>query len=689
MGLGVYLQPLSAILNCGKPPSKQREVKLADPFSGSTGTTKQEIDILGKVNERKKAQKFAPKGDKKEGEEDKAPIRTSELYNAGLALLRQGGFTVELDEGGDHVNHRVLTPQSPPDVKGITYHHAFRPLQDISNDLHYRDMESVFVACGDEKVKDFWAPMYRPKAGDSDLQSFTERMLKMKKINQAKNIHQVSEYGHTFDPQGKWGGEIVLNPRIWVPDRDWFDPILQQVTFADIFTIFPDAEQEMLRLILGRVGVGRSNHLPPGRSEPVDHTARMAGVIVGKDAGLGKSTLFNGLTAALQRCGFVTHTFKSTEDRFGLKTAALSDIAYKDDTSLNSLKKFLAAEETKILITNGLLQTEEKFQNAEQIWPKCTILVNSNDWNSKFAYDLDPGIIDRIKIISTFREYEVAKNREHLEGTVSEGSPDLRPRAHIPYLANKLGVSPEALYLWCLRLGTDRFWEVINDTRDPSINRLQVEVRYWTTRQRIRFKADVTQALVNGMAFSWMLRTGNSNIPELTPDILQECLDNFYFLGVDPSGLRLMTQMKANWEEAGRPSTHYYQGFREIRWESVKKAVTYFEQFGRSSGNNTTAETIKDIMERLVMRDGFKIGGSANYVIENWENMRHASEELEKEGQTLSEDLEERDLGRILDLSLPAYDIWMENKHYSPDRAEKFRAAARVEMYKNLDTRVK
>ena len=31
-------------------------------------------------------------------------------------------------------------------------------------------------------------------------------------------------------------------------------------------------------------------------------------------------------------------------------------------------------------------------------------------------------------------------------------------------------------------------------------------------------------------------------------------------------------------------------------------------------------------MEKLVMRDGFKIGGSANYVIENWENMRFASE---------------------------------------------------------------
>ena len=77
----------------------------------------------------------------------------------------------------------------------------------------------------------------------------------------------------------------------------------------------------MLKLIIGRVGVGRSNHLPPNFLEPIDHTARMAAVVVGKDAGLGKSTVFNGLTAALSKCGFHTHTFKSTEDRFGLKAS--------------------------------------------------------------------------------------------------------------------------------------------------------------------------------------------------------------------------------------------------------------------------------------------------------------------------------------------------------------------------------
>jgi hypothetical protein len=655
---------------------------MGDPFSGAAGTTKQEVEILGRAQERRKAKKgFTAKG-KEGGEENKTPIKTSSLYNAGIALLEGRGFRIELVEGGDHVNHRILKPQPLEHIEGISYPHCFEPLQDICTNDHFELVESAFHPdlC-DADVRKFWEPLFCPQAGDSPLRSYTERRLQMKRINNAKTIHQTLDYGHTFDPVGRWGGQAVFNPRIWVPDRSWFNPVLHQVTFGDVFTIFPEAEQEMLKLLLGRIGVGRANHLPPGRTEPVDHTARMAGVIVGKDAGLGKSTLFNGLTAALQRCGFVTHTFKSTEDRFGLKAAALSDIAYKDDTSLASLKKFLAAEETKILISNGLFQVEEKFQSAEQIWPKTVILVNSNDWNSKFAYDLDPGIIDRIKLISTYREYEVMKNREYLEGTVSEGSPDLRPRAHIPFLAKKLGVSQEALYLWCLRLATDRFWEVITDTKDPAINRLQVEVRYWTTRQRIRFKADVTQALVNGMAFAWMLRTGSKDIPELTPNILQECLDHFYFLGVDPSGLHMMSTMKKQWELAGRPSTHYYQGFREVRWESIKKAVTHYEQFGKvSSGNSTAAEAIKDIMEKLVMRDGFKIGGSANYVIENWENMRHAGEELQIEGAELLENIDEFDSLRLLNVEERCYDKWLENKSYSPDRAEKFRSVAREKL---------
>ena len=661
-----------------------------DPFSGAFGSTKQEMEIL----ERGKA-RTGFRGNKKDegltaekkGKKDKEPPqRVGDLYKKGIDLLRQHDYHLELSEGGDHVNHRILKPDVPPMVEGISYPADFRPLQDIYKQDDWDKIDTLFRLV-EPDVRTFWEPLFRPKAGDSDLLSFTQLKLKMDKMNRTKNVHQVLDYGHTFDPLSRLGRGSCNNPRIWVPDKSWFSHSLRDVTMADVFTIFPEAEQHMLKLILGRVGVGRSNHKPPGWESPIDHTARMAGVIVGKDAGLGKSTLFNGLTAAMQKCGFVTHTFKSTEDRFGLKSAAMSDICYKDDTSLRSLKQFLAAEETKILITNGLFQTEEKFQSSEQIWPKCVILVNSNDWNSKFSYDLDPGIIDRIKLISTYREYEVMKLRDQLGGTVSEGSPDLRPRAHMPFLAKKLGVSVDALYLWCLRLATDEFWDIINDTTDLSVNKLQVEVRYWTTRQRIRFKSDVTQALVNGMVFAWMLRTGEKFVPELTPQMLQECLDFFYFVGVDPSGAELMSKMKKSWEDAGRPSTHYYQGFREIRWESVKKAIESYTQVGIHS-REPASRIIKDTIEQLVMRDGFKVGGEANYVVENWQNTRFACEELAVEGARFLLDLDENDRGRLLNTSLDRDDSWIDDKKYSPDRAEKLRAKARTKLYEKTGVKL-
>lgn len=305
---------------------------MPDPYSGSFGSTKQEIAIVNEAKERKKANSFKSAEEKnksgKEKKEKKPASRVSEMYNAGIALLKGKGFSVELDETGDHCKHRILKPTTPPEVIGIRYPQGFNPLQDISAYDDFERIEACFHPdlCPEE-VRTFWEPLYRPKAGDSDLLSFTERLLKMRRANQSKNIHDVLDYGHSFDPAARWGGIPVSNPRTWVPDRDWFDPALHKVTMGDVFSIFPEAEQEMLKLIIGRIGVGRTNHLPPGKDKPVDHTARMAGVIVGKDPGTGKSTLFNGMTAAFSKCGFVTHTFKSTEDRFGLKAAALSDVA--------------------------------------------------------------------------------------------------------------------------------------------------------------------------------------------------------------------------------------------------------------------------------------------------------------------------------------------------------------------------
>lgn len=641
---------------------------MTDRFSGKTFTDPQSENI----RKTAKAMRFSKKKD--DEEDKKGPTNLSELYNKGVEHLRTFNFHIELCETGDHIKHRILRPCAPQQISGINYPASFQPLQDISTLEDFQRIERAFESAETE-VRDFWTPLFRPKPGETDLANFAERLLAMKRIQQNINIHETLDYGHTFDPDGSLCGYgFVRNPRVWVPAKEWFDEKLHQVTLKDVFTIFPEAEVEMLKLILGRVGVGRANHLPPNFPSPIDHTARMAAVVVGKDAGLGKSTIFNGLTAALSKCGFSTHTFKSTEDRFGLKAAALANVAYKDDTAMKSLKQFLAAEETKILITNGLFQTEEKFQNAEQIWPQCVLIVNSNDWDAHFAYDLDPGIIDRIKILSTYREYEVLKNRKFLDGTASSGTPDLRPRAHIPFLADKLGVSADALYLWCLRLATDRFWEVINDTADPTVNRLQVEVRYWTTRQRIRFKADTSQALVNAMALCAAIRTEDDSysMPELTPDVLARHLRDLLFVGVDKSGKNLMTLMKQKWDEAGRPSTHYYQGLREIRWESVQLAIDTHTNSSHY-GSKTPAEAVKDVMSKLVMRDGFKISTGISYVIEDWNTCRYALGEIQEQAKELRAQLSQAQVERLCDRTIEPTRDWLSNPNYSPDRAEELR----------------
>ena len=642
---------------------------MTDRFSGKSFSDPQSEEITKKV----KATKFSKKPDEKD-KKGKEPTNLSELYNKGIEHLKTFNFTIELDESGDHVKHRILRPAPPQAVNGVTYPASFNPLQEISSIEDFTRVERAFESAETE-VRDFWTPLFRPKGGETDLGNFAERLLKMKRIQQNINIHDTLDFGHTFDPDGALtGNQAVRSPRVWVPARAWFDEKLHQVTLADVFTIFPEAEREMLKMIIGRVGVGRSNHLPPNFLEPIDHTARMAAVIVGKDAGLGKSTIFNGMTAAFSKCGFLTHTFKSTEDRFGLKQAALADIAYKDDTAMKSLRAFLSAEETKILITNGLFQTEEKFQNSEQIWPKCVMLVNSNDWDPHFSYDLDPGIIDRIKILSTYREYEVKQNRLKLEGSPSDGTPDLRPRAHIPFLAAKLGVSADALYLWCLRLATDRFYQIISDTVDPTINRLQYEVRYWTTRQRIRFKADTSQALVNAMSIASAIRTDKDeyHMPELTPEVLRRHLRDLQFLGLDKSGKKLMDNMKADWEEQGRPGTHYYQGFREIRWESVQLAIDAASDDG-FNGRKTPAEAIKNIMSKLVMRDGFQISTGISYVIEDWSNTRFALGDIRETADRLRSTLSTTQRDRLCDQSIVVSGDWINHPDYSPDRAEHFR----------------
>lgn len=76
--------------------------------------------------------------------------------------------------------------------------------------------------------------------------------------------------------------------------------------------------------------VGRSRHIPINSNEPIIHTARMAIVLLSKQAGVGKSTLTRHLYGALNKCGFSVESFRETKERFGMGSAAKAHILEKD-----------------------------------------------------------------------------------------------------------------------------------------------------------------------------------------------------------------------------------------------------------------------------------------------------------------------------------------------------------------------
>jgi hypothetical protein len=134
----------------------------------------------------------------------------------------------------------------------------------------------------------------------------------------------------------------------------------------------------------------------------------------------------------------------------------------------------------------------------------------------------------------------------------------------------------------------------------------------------------------------------------------------------------MLDVMKDDWNSQGRPGTHYWQGFREIRWESVQLAI----EAGRDDsfgGRKTASEAIKDIMGKLVMRDGFKISTGISYVVEDWNNTRFALGDIRRKAEDLRNTLSEAQKDRLCDRSIQPSADWIKDPNYSPDRAEEFR----------------
>lgn len=637
------------------------------------------------------------------------------LYREGYNHFYKNGFLLVL--GGEYAGHTIYIKDKPAKFKGINFPEWFRPyrklrapspkalLENNGEKDDFTKLREVFNSATDD-IRDFWEPLLNPsERKDSPFSTYVKIL----------NMH-LNEDAYAEDENGDCDGEVMYldrqafdpsengvfgtraeSPLTYVPAIEWFDEGLRELTFDDIFIMFPQAEREIFKLWLGRVGVGRKGNVPDNfgqENHPIAHTARMAVIILSKEAGIGKSYMTEGnLFPALEKAGFIVGNFRSTGERFGMREIVKSHIVAKDDVSEDTLQRFLKAEETKILITNGPLPVEEKFCPIETVNTRCSILLNSNSWSANYGYALDNGTQSRIKCITTYSLNELENNLNGEIPEVLKGCKNMKPMATFKHLAEKFNVSKQTLMLYALRLASDHFYKLITD--NSSDEPLKDAVYLWTSRLRYRFKTDILNSFTKMLALSSavvrIITNDKWDFPEFSFKNFYLQSKHLYFLSVDPSGLDFTSLLKEEWRKSGSTTNHPYQSLRDIRFDTLKAAIDWADENYSdviTSGGKvrlTENELVENYIKRIVMRDGFKLGPSLSALIESVNSTKYQLEEIYSLAMEIINHLETTNpeqLARIVKYcnnpsKVKVIDDWMiNNQNYNPTKAEELRLNA-------------
>ena len=369
-------------------------------------------------------------------------------------------------------------------------------------------------------LQDFWQVLVEPRPGTSLLESYVLQQLQIDSARQSREGIGVYHSGISVNPNTLLSEGRV--PRAFVPEKNWFPERFQKLTSKDFLLLFPEAEQRLLSLTIGRALAGRDGSIT-AEGRLLAHGWRTLSIIYGKEPGQGKSRLCSYIIEAMQSIGYTVTNFKTLNRRFGLARVIQSDLAYKDDFTSESLKSSLTGEDTKTIISGGMAETEEKNVPSVEVPANSAFLANCNkvDPNSRFSYD--PGINDRTSFLTTLSNLELDKLAE------SMGVESLRPYIYLPkIMTEKYDCSLNMLMLYFLRLCLDEFmYHHDEGSLEDIVRSNKIKLRTLLEGEHL-YSLALCQALANCLA------SGNREVKQLSGLLLINGLKNFAKLAYLP-----------------------------------------------------------------------------------------------------------------------------------------------------------
>lgn len=465
----------------------------------------------------------------------------------------------------------------------------------------------------DSDSRDFVSPLFIYRSGRaSEVTDYVLGVENLKALRHKKMGGGSYRLGIAYNPasiEAEFRARTLSDVYSYVPELEWFDRPIRNLKFEDIVTIFPPAEAEMFKLIIGRACVGRNGAIHPGKDTPIKHGFRKAGIIVG-EPGVGKTTILNGLMKAMQYCGYNVVNMGDFGSRFNQGAVISSHLAYNDDLTQDSLEKMLKAHSFKSVVTGGTEKVENKGTDAIEVVSNTVIIANCNEVRSEISYSLDSGAISRLALISTYRAFEQEEMSE-------EAGRDIHPVANIKFLCKKYDVDEVTLFMRIMRHCTDFFLDKIESGVDVHFHSEQL-----LPYLRIQIHKNALECFIRFCFLAYAIREQKGQgdyLPELTLGSLSTTLECTRFLMIDMRANNLRRNMKTHWENTKRDQTHPYWAQRKMLITSVDKA---YEIFNSYKSDKDLPMAVESVFNALTLRDGFSMSKKQSHIVRTWEQVR-------------------------------------------------------------------
>lgn len=521
--------------------------------------------------------------------------------------------------------HRLRKKSDLAPIPGITWPNGFSISRPATTE-EFDELQAEWLHCCDDKelesdVVKFWSPLFKPQNmnSSSELELYTLQKLQIQSAYDAQYGGAIHNVGISLNPSKAHAKGLY--PEAFIPERGWFDKAFEEIEIKDILTLFAEPEQELLAICFGRAVAGRPNHLPIGDDKPLRHAFRTFPVIFGAEPGQGKSIFANALINAMKLVGYRVANFKTMATRFNLGSVISAHVAYRDDCTSDALGALLKADDTKQAITNAQIRVEDKGTNAIEIWSNAFFFTNVNRWNPQIVYSLDDGIMDRVKLVSTLYNVELAKI---VPIGASEGTPSIYPYHHLQYLADKYCTTVDGIMLWFLRLCLDKFMDLLKAESNGKLNAMELEIKRLSNRLRCQFNSDITKSITSCLMLCTILRNPSPtsvHIPELTSSSLAKTLKAMHFVALDKRAHHVRSLIKEDWDDKDRPEAHPWKAISRLKASSIDLALTNFIE-ELAIAKNDIGRLVKTVFTALSLKDGFNVGSGIVYITSAWEESR-------------------------------------------------------------------